>query len=839
MATATRGLWRRRRSRGPLRALTAASTRLDLEDRNEARRQKKLRQGWQSQAWDFRDGIGELHYAVDFLANCTRRMKLFIAAYPETGESDNPEPLKDVTGLPDDLASVGAEAIRDLGQGKLAIGNLLHALSTNKSVAGESWLLGQTDERTGRESWTIRSVDEIIIADDSYQLREVPSDTGGGSYPMIDLDPDRTVISRIWTPHPRWRLLADSPMRAMLGDCDSLEIMRRMIRSDARARLNRGLLLMPEELEIQTANDDNEDPEADPFIRQLTEALIEPIGDEGAASAVAPILIRGPGDRLAQVKHLSLAPQFEEQARKIREELIGIIATSFDLPKEVIQGVADLNHWSAWQVDDNTFRHHVEPHVIDCCDSLTGAYLRPYLEAAGFPPEVAERCVIWYDPTELVTHPDQTKDALDLHDRLVLSDDALLKIAGFDETDRPSKAEVQVRMIEKLRNWPPNLVMAFLHAWDPSLIAPPITNSGEIPGIKPSGVDTGTPQNGSGPATPGLPASPTPAGPPAGEQPPGPPPSAVTASARSRDTRRLCHKLAMIDRDLRTRLQTAANAAMLRQLERAGAKLRLKVAKDETARSKISHRPNERVSAILGETLVAATGLTSEDLLGGDWSSLRGQFYDWTEAAQKQAIATAIRLGALAAEDDAVQAAETAMAAGRDAGWDVLSNALTNLGHQLLYEPDPNVGPGDWADLNPDTLVPTGTIRAALAVAGGGELGVDAGGSATVELGEPVGQIGTGTTIENLLTTSGAEQTGYEWSHGPALKPFEPHEALDGVDFESFESDVLANSEGFPANAFFFPGDHQGCVCDFVPMYTPSEEGQAEGTSEEPPEGEG
>lgn len=843
MATATRGSFlRRKRTEQPLRVLTAAATRLDLENRDETRRQKKLRQGWQLEAWNYRDEIPELHYAIDFLANCVRRMKLYVAAYPNMGESDDPLPLDEVDGIPSSLQTVASEAIRDLGQGRLAISNLLHALSTNKSVAGESFLLGRTDTETGRDEWTIRSVGEIVITEDKYQLREVPQDTTG-SYPLIDLDPAETVISRIWTPHPEWRQLADSPMRAMLGECESLQIMRRMIRSDARSRLARGLLLIPEELEIKVPEDDNEDPEADPFTRLLTEALMAPISDEGAASAVAPIVIRGPGERLAQVQHIGLAQPFEEQARKVREETIGVIATGLDLPKEIIQGIADLNHWSSWQVDDNTFRHHVEPHVIDVCDSLTGAYLRPYLTGRGIPPEIVERCVFWYDPTELVTHPDQTKDALDLHDRLVLSDEALLKIAGFQDTDRPSKAEVQVRMIEKLRNWPPNLVMAFLHQWDPTLIAPPITESGTIPGIKPGGVDVGTPPATQTappgrPAMPGEPQQPPPvkASP---EQPvPGPPPSPVTASGKHSESRRLSRKLAMIDRDLRTRLQTAANAAMLRQLERAGARLRsTKVAKDETVRAKIAHRPNERVSAIMGESLVAATGLSSEDLLGGEWAGLRQQFMDWTEAAQKQAVATAIRLGSLAPEDDAVRAAETAMAHGRDAGWDVLSNAMTNLGRDLLYQPDPNVGPGDWADLNPDTLVPTGTIRAALGVAGGGELGMDPSGNATLPVGEPVGQIGTGATITDLLTEAGATTQGFSWEHGPAINAFEGHEALDGVEFENFDDPALENSGDWPDVASFMPGDHVGCSCDFCPLWVEVPEGEAVPEAEEPPEG--
>ena len=92
----------------------------------------------------------------------------------------------------------------------------------------------------------------------------------------------------------------------------------------------------------------------------------------------------------------------------------------------------------------------------------------------------------------------------------------------------------------------------------------------------------------------------------------------------------------------------------------------------------------------------------------------------------------------------------------------VLRNAMTALAHRLLYSPDPNTTPGDWGDLNPNSIVPVGTIRAALGAAGGhiGDLTTDA------PLTAPVGQVGTGDTIASLLTSAGAERHAYECSTG-------------------------------------------------------------------------
>jgi hypothetical protein len=964
---------RRQRTEGfdpRVRVLTASARKLDLKSQQQAREMRIFRQGWQSDAWSHRDAIGELRYAINFLANCAARMRLYPAALPQSGETDDPVPIDDVEDMPQEIKTLCTEAIRDLGHGKLALKGIMKSLSSNWSVAGEGYLLGMQDADTAEETWTIRSVDEIVIRDDKYQLREVPSDPHG-VVPWIDLDPDTMVLTRLWAPHPRYRLLADSPMRAMLEDCESLLILRRGIRATGRSRLaGPGILKVPDGLSIKVPTDDNDDPLADPFMEALANAMMTPITDEGSSSAVVPIVVRGPAEALKELQRLEMWSAFGEQDAKIREELIGIIATSFDLPKEVVQGVVDLNHWSAWQVDDNTFRHHVEPHVIELCDTLSAAFLRPYLEEFGA--DVADiemwikRCVLWYDPTELVTHPDQTKDALDLHDRFAISDEALVRIAGFTEEDRPSKAEVQIRLIEKLRNWPPNLVMAFLHQWDPTLVVPSMTGPPALPGIGPGGTTVpeeveaadgappGRPElpsgngNGTQPAVPAPEHAPVPTG-----DRPMPAPPSVTASstselddvfakadgtygdmwvnddekkigisfgdwegelaeeavplveallpgysidseteqgdpsqhseydeetketvttevpgwrtvyqkgkrvgeledapvtaaaprARAATTRshKLSRRLMLIDRELRARLQVACNHAMLQQLERAGDRLRSRTAKDEQARHLIANRPRWQVAAALGTERVMALGLSPDDLLGKEWSGLRAKFYDWTGAAQKQALETALRLAELDSEADAAVRASKALAESLDAAWGVLAESMTHLSQALLYEPEPGVEPADWASINPDTIVPTGIVRAALGIAGGApaeDLAKDPGGIRDVSLGAPVGQVGTGETITTLVEGAGGERQAYEWIHGPSTRPFEPHLDLDGVQFANFDDDALSNAEGWPENAFFMPGDHQGCLCDFLPLYlSPSEAGGSESEDAQPEAG--
>lgn len=821
-------------------SMVASATRLDVKNRAQTRQMRQYKQGWQSDAWAMRDAVGELRYASEFLAMCAARMRLYPAVYSKGAETDVPIPMREAKPgvVPSELPDASEQLLSMLGHGQYATSNVMQHLSTQWTIPGEAFLLGR--EEDGEETWTIRSNDEIVIQNDKYYLRELPTDPQGVKS-WEELDEENIVLTRMWSPHPRFRLLADSPLRAILEECESLLIHRRGIRAIGRSRIaGRGLLLIPEELSLKVPNEDNEDPESDPFFSSLAQIMQAPIADEGVASAVTPAVIRGPAEFLKAVQHIDLAAKFDETSAKIREELIGVIASGLDLPKEIIMGVADLNHWSAWQVEDNTFRHHIEPHIEELCEALTNSYFRPALEDMGYSKEEARRYLIWYDPSELVTHPDQTKDALDLYDRDAISPSALRRTAGFAEADAPLPVERLIRLLSNMRTPPANVVMAAVHAMDPTMEIPPIDTSGTVPGVDAAGVDPAKPPAEA--TTSALPAPVADTPPPAegsrgSEEPPAPPASVASGASRSHPRlERMSQRLMMADRDLRTQLQVAASDAVMRQLERAGAKLRSKVAKDETLRAKIAHKRNDRVSAYLGQELVASLGVQPSELVTTDWDQLRSQFLETVAASQKRVV------GILKSEGMRAEVADKLLArmkAGRQPGWEYLAKRLTELTHDHLYAPDPNKTVREWGQINPHTIVPAGVVRQALSIAGGKEPtqaltaaeGIEGGGVYV-----PAGQLGGGEAVEDALGEEGIEATGFRWVHGPSIKPFEPHLELDGQEFEGFTDAALANSTGWPDREFFMPGDHEGCMCDFEQTYEQAESTQEEG-AEEPPEG--
>jgi hypothetical protein len=812
------------------RNLTAAATPINLTDRKQLQKMRVIREGWQNEAFMYRHAVPEIRFSFNFLANSARRMRIFAAAYQNDGETDMPVPLDQIKDIPPSVVIAANSAINALGNGKLAMAGMMHKLSTNVSVAGECWLIGQ-ENAAGGEDWKVRSVSEIIVKDDRYALREVPQDSQS-AISWIDLDPDQTVLVRMWVPNPQWDILADSPMRTLGETCEALQILRRGIRASGRSRLSgAGVMVMPNEIQIMRPIDDNDDALADDVVGELMDAMATAIAEEGVASADIPIFLQGPGEFLEKIRLISFASGYDAEALAALNYLQGLVAVGVDLPKVVVTGaVEEANHWSQWSVSADTFRHYIEPHVMTCVDLLTAGYFRLALTADEVPPEWVDRLLVWYDPVELIAAPDKSAAAGALHNAFAISDEAYRRESGFTEEDAPTKEEIQARLFQHIRTLPPNLEMEFAREFNPSLIVPPITTAGTVPGIKPGGVDVGQPLLPAGPAAPpeSAPAAAAPAaavsveGPPPEPTAPDKTPGGITAAAARRPSPkdlRLSRKLTQIDRELRASLRVAANVEMRKRLDSAGKRLKqaahgrssTTTGRNEEAIARLAGgTPDWMTGAKLGRQLVEQMGLTAHTLVNGEWPTLKTQFMSWTTQAQTAAITTAAQLGAPTQEQQ--NQAHDQMTQGRDAGWAVLAAGMNELAAKLLYNPDPNGLADTLANVNLDTLVPTGLIRTALGVAGG------VGNSDALAM-PSVGQIGTGSTIGNLLTIAGATQHSFEWEHGAPQTEFEPHADLDGIDFDSFTSDALANSGDFPAVEYFLPGDHDGCTCDVTPLW--------------------
>jgi len=177
------------------------------------------------------------------------------------------------------------------------------------------------------------------------------------------------------------------------------------------------------------------------------------ISDPESPAAQSPIILRVPADKVGAFQHFTFDSPHAARSEGLRQEAIRRFATAVDLPAEVVLGLADSNHWTAWQIQDSAQKLHIEPTLEALCHSLTVGFLHPALAALGLPADH----IVWYDTSELSVAPDRSGAANDVYDRGGLSLRSLRREAGFDEADAPTEEERQESLLLDLLKASPAL----------------------------------------------------------------------------------------------------------------------------------------------------------------------------------------------------------------------------------------------------------------------------------------------------------------------------------------------------------------------------------------------
>lgn len=809
----------------PAQALTAAARRLDLTDRNALRKVTGGRPlPWQRKAWDWYDELGEIRFAAGWIGDALSRLRIVPAwrddpSQPPTILTD--DTLADLNGAvtPEALAACQA-AIARLEQGP-GHAEMLRLSGIDATIPGEWYIVGRVDDTRG-EVWEVHAVDAITVNDTDRDIRlcEYP-DQPVDARPV--LDPRTTVLIHIMRRHPRWVGMPDSPMRGALEYCEDLRILRDSIRGTAMSRMNAGIFGVPKEATFSTGetHEDDEgtgsDPDSGVTGDPLTDALIAhmstPIADPRSASAVVPFLLRLYGEDLDKVQQWDFARDIDRLAIDLREEARRSIAGVMDLPAEIMLGMGDTNHWTAWQITEDAFRIHIEPLGQMILSGITEGYYRQVLDASGFE-DISGNMLLWYDPTDLVSKPDEASQVEAAYDRIEVSGAYYRRVLGIPEDAAPDDDELERRK-----------ALAEIRA----------AGKPAPPGSQPSGAPAA---DSSGVANPeAVGGTPTTEGEPAPEEPPARTASAspepdlalVAAARRDREWTNIAVRMGRMEISLRDRLRVAANELLDRGLERAGNRLRSLANKDKAglARRAVASVPASEVAMSLGPAMVASLGVTEDDLLAGAFDALRPRWDEWVRATQREAFRMLRRNPHLVAaagtddwedEFDAWEADEN-VAADRDEGWALLAAGLGVIAAAALFGRTPATTAGESDSLR----VPPGVVREALRRAGGTSTPIDVRNAPGGVDPEAFAGLLSGPHTAQMMLDLGREFTNrYVWLYGdPSTRttgPFEPHEALDGNEFESFDSDTLVNTDAWPPYDFYFPGDHDGCQCEAARM---------------------
>ena len=473
------------------RAMTAAAARISLNDKGEVEHFKQRRAGassdWQGEAWEYYDAIGEVKYAFNLVASVVSRIRLYAAAVDNPAET--PVSVRSSNFIDPRLASAAERALARLDSAYGGQAGLLRDAALNLSVSGECYLV-QFPAKAGTgtpESWDIRSPDELQVdSKNAYMIsprRDVTSASRGGNNNAIKL-PNQAFVGRIWRAHPRYSEEADSSLRGLLDLCAELLLLNRTFRATARSRLNAGALYLPDGLSVAAQgdpdypyDDENEinpgvtvEEAEDEFEDQLIDAMTTPIRDEDSASAVVPLIIRGPaelGDKIKQFKfERSFDPALAQRADRVLERIL----QGLDVPKDVVTGLANVKYSNALQIDEALYKAHIEPLMLLIADAITVVYLRPALIASGFTEEDVKRICVWYDPSQVATRNDRAADADSGFDRMAVSMEAWRRAHGFSAADAPDAKELAIRLLIEKGALSPELSEAMINAISPEFM---------------------------------------------------------------------------------------------------------------------------------------------------------------------------------------------------------------------------------------------------------------------------------------------------------------------------------------------------------------------------------
>jgi len=555
-------------------------------------RARRLVQPWQVQALNFYDVLPEINYAGQFYARGLANLEL-ISSEKVMGEDGKVQ----VIPSEDEIARQMLERIQDPGGGR---SNLLASYGRLMFLVGEAYLVATRDRETELEQWEVLSFEEIVPEGRGFKRIKAPSvqpeqyeDAEEDEYEP--LDENTAVVYRLWKRHPRHSLLADCTMKGVLELCEELLLLTKAVRARARSRLaGSGILYLPNGLTVTPVEPEpDEDPNVDPVLARLTDAMLAPIANEGDPSAVVPLIIRGPdelGDKIRVIQVVDPTQLYPETG--LRRECIDRIAMGLDMPNEILTGTADVNHWGAWMIDEQSWKGHLQPIAQQLCDDLTASYYRPSLREAGI--ENWQNHLIAYDAASVISHPNKGKDAKDLWDRFAITDEALRDSVGFDPDDAIAfdTDEGEAEFTRRVGIYVKDAQLAT--TGEPTPPQPP--GGGGNQGGQPA--DATGQEGASEEVTKGPPE------PSQGEE--GMPPDAISAAGNG-------HHYAHAHR-----IVGAADLALTRARELAGNKIKNRAKRDKEAQALIEGVPARQVAAVLGRERVRALGCPSEvELVSG------------------------------------------------------------------------------------------------------------------------------------------------------------------------------------------------------------------------------
>lgn len=402
----------------------ASAVNLPTVSRNMAGRSE----GWQGEAWNFWEQVGELRFLSTWIGNVMSRARLVAAKR----EGRMLMPLAEGPAV---------EAMDALYGGPQGQAEMIQSLGVHLTVAGEAYV---TNRATG-DQWNTLAAGKVTQS----SPKRLEARYGTENDP-VRLSP-QDLVMRFWTPNPRDPTRPDSPTRACLSTLAQIVGYDQHIAAQIRSRLaGAGILFMSSEVQFPVP--EGADPnasQAQHFMSLLGEAMMTPIADPSNPSALVPIVAMVPTEALGKNELVKFWTDLDAAVVDMRDAAIKRFALGMDTPPEILLGVADTNHWNAWLSEESAIKAHLEPRLGVIASGVTTAYLRPAIKGQIGGDDLADYFCL-ADTASIRLRPNRSTEAIELYDRGELSGPALRRETGFQPEDAPAGDEFIRWLLRKI-----------------------------------------------------------------------------------------------------------------------------------------------------------------------------------------------------------------------------------------------------------------------------------------------------------------------------------------------------------------------------------------------------
>jgi hypothetical protein len=473
------------------RALTAATAIVSLDQGSSWRTWKFGNKDWQTEAWRLYDIVGELHKLSGRIGDSLAQARLYVTEVDETGEE---------TGEVED------EVIRRLAAVPLGTGSArddnLRLAGIDLAVGGECWIVGEGAASNTEQSegvWFV--VTGAAFKREGGRVKVKRPRTRDGGY--LELTDGEDILIRCWRPHPNDTDQPDSFTRSAIVPLREIELLTKREFAELDSRLTgAGIMFLPEGIDYPRIESDPEGLAG--FMAYIQRAAAASMKDQSTANAMVPIMATVPDQFLEHLDKLGAINFWSELSAEItpmKDKAIGRLASMAEIPAEVLTGIGDANHWTAWLISEEGIRW-IRGYLGLIADALTRGFLRLALANMGIADP--ERYAFAFDTSSLAARPNRLDEALQLHDRFLISDQEAVKAGAFSVEQMPSVQERAQQVLLKLIQAQPDLILdpavqAALGLPQVRSVGLPATADQNADGEDPDGGEDGPPNDGTAP----------------------------------------------------------------------------------------------------------------------------------------------------------------------------------------------------------------------------------------------------------------------------------------------------------------------------------------------------